>query len=92
MVVGVPCGRKLCRSGAPWCEYGACPTLSAASRAHAQAKLAEATSALQARCEMGTYTERTPEAVKAADAEKLAKLQAETGMLNAHLAAMRAML
>ena len=60
--------------------------------AGAQAKLAEATSALQAKCAMGTYAERTPEAVKAADAEKLAKLQAEAGMLQSHLAAMQAML
>lgn len=47
---------------------------------------------MQSKCSLGEYAEKTPEKVKAADADKLAKLQAEADVLHSQLAAMRAML
>jgi ABC-type transport system involved in cytochrome c biogenesis ATPase subunit len=60
--------------------------------AHPQAKLAEVIAALEAKTGMVSYAEHTPEGIKAADAEKLGRLQAEAAQLAAHLATMRAML
>ena len=42
-----------------------------------QGKLEKETQALQAKMEMAVYKERTPEAIKAEDASKLSKLQAQ---------------
>ena len=50
------------------------------------------TAALETKTGTASYAERTPEGIKVADAEKLARLQAEAAQLQAHLAAMRAML
>ena len=57
-----------------------------------QGKLTEVIAAMQSKCSLGEYAEKTPEKVKAADADKLAKLQAEADVLHSQLAAMRAML
>ena len=42
-----------------------------------QAKLEKETQALQCKMEMAVYKERTPEAIKAEDSSKLAKLQSQ---------------
>ena len=57
-----------------------------------QGKLTEVIAAMHSKCSLGDYAEKTPEKVKAADADKLAKLQAEADVLQSQLDAMRAML
>ncbi len=56
-----------------------------------QAKLERELRALQANMEMAVYRERTPEAIKAEDASKLARLHAQQEALHSALLSMEDM-
>ncbi len=56
-----------------------------------QAKLQKETESLQAKMEMAVYKERTPEAIKAEDTSKLAKLRAQQQTLQQALKSMEDM-